>query len=222
MWGSPGARRRCEGFALFGFTHVRPDFGVTSGRSRAARRVAVSQSVALATPFCHLTLFRREGGENDPKVLLVAPMSGHFATLLRGTLRTLLRDHQVYLTDWLNPRDAPLAAGEFGLDGYTRHLVDFVRHIGEDCHVVAVCQPTVSALAATTVLAMDGANTQPASLTLMAGPIDVRIQPNGVNKLANDKPLAWFRDNLISTVPRKVRRRAGARFIRGFCNFRRS
>ena len=152
----------------------------------------MSQSVALTTPFCQLTRFVREGGENDPKVLLVAPMSGHFATLLRGTLRTLLRDHQVYITDWINPRDVPLEAGVFGLEAYTRHLIDFVRFIGEDCHVVAVCQPTVSALAATAVLAMEGANTQPASLTLMAGPIDVRISPNGVNKLANDKPLPGF------------------------------
>jgi polyhydroxyalkanoate depolymerase len=197
-WGAAA----CEGFSLFGFTHVRPDFGVTEVEARGKTH-AVSQSVALATPYCKLTHFRRDGGENDPKVLLVAPMSGHFATLLRGTLRTMLRDHQVYLTDWLNPRDVPLEAGDFGLEAYTRHLVDFVQFIGDDCHVVAVCQPTVSALAATTLLAMDGANTQPSSLTLMAGPIDVRIQPNGVNKLANDKPLAWFRDNLIATVPRK-------------------
>jgi poly(3-hydroxybutyrate) depolymerase len=212
--GSAWSAAALEGFSLFGFTHVRPDFGVTSVDVRGEPR-AVTQSVELATPFCHLTLFRREGGENDPRILLVAPMSGHFATLLRGTLRTLLRDHQVYLTDWLNPRDAPLSAGEFGLDGYTRHLVDFVRHIGEDCHVVAVCQPTVSALCATTVLAMDGANIQPASLTLMAGPIDVRIMPNAVNKLANEKPLAWFRDNLISTVPAKFAGR-GRRVYPGF------
>ena len=191
-----------EGFALFGFTHVRPDFGVVTVEARG-ETFAVSESVAQTTPYCRLTRFVREGGEHDPSVLLVAPMSGHFATLLRGTLRTLLRDHQVYLTDWINPRDVPAAAGAFDLEGYTRHLVDFIRFLGEDCHVVAVCQPTVSALAATAVLAMEGSNTQPSSLTLMAGPIDVRISPNGVNKLANDKPLAWFRDNLISKVPRK-------------------
>jgi len=191
-----------EGYALFGFTHVRPDFGVVSVDTRG-RTYAVGESVALTTPFCRLTRFLREGGDGDPKVLLVAPMSGHFATLLRGTLRTLLRDHQVYVTDWINPRDVPLAVGKFDLEAYTRHLVDFIRFLGDDCHVVAVCQPTVSALAATAVLAMEGSNTQPSSLTLMAGPIDVRISPNGVNKLANDKPLAWFRDNLISTVPRK-------------------
>ena len=189
-----------EGFALFGFTHVRPDFAVKSVEIRGETR-AVRQSVALTTPFCNLTRFVREGGENDPKVLLVAPMSGHFATLLRGTLKTLVRDHQVYITDWTNPRDTPASAGVFGLEAYTRHLMDFVRFLGEESHIVAVCQPTVSALAATAVLAMENSNIQPASLTLMAGPIDVRISPNGVNKLANEKPLQWFRDNLISTVP---------------------
>ena len=195
-WGAAAA----EGFALFGFSHLRPDFGVTSVDARG-RTHEVSESVATATPYCRLIRFRRDDGANDPKVLLVAPMSGHFATLLRGTLRTLLRDCQVYITDWLNPRDVALEAGDFGLEAYTRHLVEFIRFLGEDCHVVAVCQPTVSALAATSVLAMEGANTQPLSLTLMAGPIDVRIAPNSVNKLANDKPLAWFRDTLISTVP---------------------
>jgi polyhydroxyalkanoate depolymerase len=203
-----------EGAALFGFTHTRPDFGVTEVSVRG-ETYPVSHAVATATPFCNLTRFVREGGENDPKVLLVAPMSGHFATLLRGTLRTLLRDHQVYLTDWINPRDVPLEAGVFGLEGYTRHLVDFIRFLGEESHVVAVCQPTVSALAATAVLAMEGANTQPASLTLMAGPIDVRISPNSVNALANEKPLQWFRDNLISTVPSKCAGR-GRKVYPGF------
>jgi len=195
-WGGAAA----EAFALFGFTHTRPDFAVPDVE-KGGERVPVRHEVALTTPFCKLTRFVREGGENDPKVLLIAPMSGHFATLLRGTLRTLLKDFQVYLTDWINPRDVPVRAGVFDLEAYTRHVADFVRHIGEDCHIVAVCQPTVSALAATAVLAREGANVQPQSLTLMAGPIDVRISPNGVNKLANEKPIEWFRDNLISTVP---------------------
>jgi polyhydroxyalkanoate depolymerase len=203
-----------DGFALFGFTHFRPDFGVTSVEIRGETRL-VRQSVALTTPFCKLTRFVREGGENDPKVLLVAPMSGHFATLLRGTLKTLVRDHQVYITDWTNPRDTAASAGVFDLEAYTRHLMDFVRFLGEACHIVAVCQPTVSALAATAVLAMENANTQPASLTLMAGPIDVRISPNAVNKLANEKPLQWFADNLISTVPWQFEGR-GRRVYPGF------
>jgi len=203
-----------EGFALFGFTHVRPDFAIAEVERRG-ERIPVFNEVAQATPFCKLTHFCREGGDDDPKVLLVAPMSGHFATLLRGTLRTLLRDHQVYITDWINPRDVPLAVGAFGLEAYTRHLVDFVRFLGQDCHVVAVCQPTVSALAATAALAMQGANAQPRSLTLMAGPIDARIHPNSINKLANDKPLSWFRNNLITTAPWKFRGR-GRKVYPGF------
>ena len=148
-------------------------------------------------------------------MLLVAPMSGHFATLLRGTLRTLLRDHQVYVTDWVNPRNVKLEAGGFGLDDYTQHLIDFVRHIGEDCHIVAVCQPTVSALIATAVLAAEGGNVQPASLTLMAGPIDTRVAPTKVNELAQEKPIEWFRDNLIGVVPAKLEG-GGRRVYPGF------
>jgi poly(3-hydroxybutyrate) depolymerase len=215
-YSSPLARMAAyyEVVALAGFTHARPDYGVESVDVRGEKR-AVTQRGAFRTPFCELLHFQKEGGAEDPKVLLVAPMSGHFATLLRGTLRTMLRDHQVYLTDWINPRNIRLEAGGFGLEDYTQHLIDFVGCIGEDCHIVAVCQPTVSALAAAAVLAMDGANVQPASLTLMAGPIDVRIAPNKVNQLANEKPYAWFRDNLIGTVPWKFAGR-GRRVYPGF------
>jgi polyhydroxyalkanoate depolymerase len=191
-----------EVVALAGFTHERPDYAIREVEVRGQTR-RVSQSVALHTPFAELLHFQKEGGADDPKVLLVAPMSGHFATLLRGTVRTLLRDHQVYITDWLNAREIKLEHGPFGLDEYTQHVIDFIAHIGDQCHVVAVCQPCVSALAATAVLAMDGANHQPASLTLMAGPIDVRIAPNKVNQLANEKPFSWFRDNMIGVVPWK-------------------
>jgi len=186
--------------ALAGFTHARPDWEVDTIEVDGSE-LAIAQNVAAATPFCELRHFRKASGEDDPKVLLVAPMSGHFATLLRGTLRTLLRDHQVYVTDWLNPRNVKPTAGGFGLDDYTQHLIDFVRRIGEDCHIVAVCQPTVSALIATAVLAAEGGSAQPASLTLMAGPIDTRIAPTKVNDLAQEKPIAWFRDNLIGVVP---------------------
>ena len=185
--------------ALAGFTHARPDWEVDIVEFGGGE-VAVAQDVAASTPFCELRHFAKAGGGDDPKVLLVAPMSGHFATLLRGTLRTLLGDHQVYVTDWVNPRNVKPAAGGFGLDDYTQHLIDFVRHIGEDCHIVAVCQPTVSALVATAALAAEG-GVQPASLTLMAGPIDARIAPTKVNELAQEKPIEWFRDNLIGIVP---------------------
>ena len=213
---SPFARMAAyyEVVALVGYTHQRPDFAIDQVEVRGRVRT-VTHTVSTRTPFCDLLHFQREDGADDPKVMLVAPMSGHFSTLLRGTLLTLLRDHQVYITDWKNPRDVPLEAGCFGLEDYTQHLIDFITHIGDECHVVAVCQPCVSALAATAVMAMEGANVQPASLTLMAGPIDVRIAPNKVNQLANEKPYEWFRDNLIGIVPWKHEGR-GRRVYPGF------
>jgi len=196
--------RRMEAYyelvALAGFTHARPPYGIDSVEIGGAA-VPVEERGVKWTPFCQLLRFRKEGGAEDPKILLIAPMSGHFATLLRGTVRTLLRDHQVYLTDWINPRYVKLEAGRFGLEDYTQHIVDFVRFIGEDCHIVAVCQPTVSALAATAVLAQEAGSVQPASLTLMAGPIDARVAPTKVNELAQEKPIQWFRDNMIGVVP---------------------
>ncbi|MFY9968969.1 MAG: polyhydroxyalkanoate depolymerase [Roseiarcus sp.] len=200
--------------ALAGFTHARPDYGIDSVE-RKGEQIPVEERGVLWTPFCQLLRFRRQGGEDDPKVLLVAPMSGHFATLLRGTIRTLLRDHQVFITDWINPRNIKLELGGFSLEDYTQHLIDFIGFIGEDCHVVAVCQPTVSALAATAVLAQDGAAIQPASLTLIAGPIDARIAPTKVNELAQEKPIEWFRSNMIGIVPNKFEG-AGRRVYPGF------
>jgi poly(3-hydroxybutyrate) depolymerase len=200
--------------ALAGFTHARPDYGIDSIEIRGAT-VPVEERGVLWTPFCQLLRFRKEGGADDPKVLLVAPMSGHFATLLRGTIGTLLRDHQVFITDWINPRNVKLDDGGFALEDYTRHVMDFVRFIGEDCHIVAVCQPTVSALAATAMLAQERGAVQPASLTLVAGPIDARVSPTKVNELAQERPIEWFRDNLIGTVPAKFEGR-GRRVYPGF------
>ena len=200
--------------SLAGFTHARPDYGIDSVEIEG-KAVPVEERGVLWTPFCQLLRFRKEGGDDDPKVLLVAPMSGHFATLLRGTIRTLLRDHQVFITDWTNPRNVKLEDGDFALDDYTRHIIDFITFIGEDCHVVAVCQPTVSALAATAILAQRGANVQPASLTLMAGPIDARVSPTKVNELAQERPIDWFRTNMIGTVPAKFEGR-GRRVYPGF------
>ncbi len=203
-----------EALALAGFTHSRPAFGIEEVEGFTGTH-KVAERVALHRPFADLVHFKRESHDDLPKVLLVAPMSGHFATLLRGTVRTLLGHHEVYVTDWLNPRDIKLEHGRFGLEDYTQHVIDFVQHIGPGCHLLAVCQPCVSALAATAVLAMDHAEIQPASLTLMAGPIDVRIAPNKVNELATGKPLEWFRDNLIGTVPWKFDGR-GRRVYPGF------
>jgi poly(3-hydroxybutyrate) depolymerase len=203
-----------EVVALAGFTHKRPDYAITSVEVRGETR-PVTEKLAFATPFCQLLHFSKQGGEDDPKILLVAPMSGHFATLLRGTIKTLLRDHQVYITDWVNTRDVSTEAGAFALEDYTQHIIDFVHAIGEGCHIVAVCQPTVSALAATAIMGEARDNLAPASLTLMAGPIDTRVAPTKVNELANEKPLQWFRDNLIGEVPNKFEGR-GRKVYPGF------
>jgi poly(3-hydroxybutyrate) depolymerase len=134
-------------------------------------------------------------------VLLVAPLSGHFATLLRDTLKTLLQDHDVYVTDWHNARDVPLSAGGFSFDDYVDYLMRYMACIGPGVHVVAVCQPCVAALAAVALMAEDEHPAQPCSLTLMAGPVDCRVNLTGVNELATSKPIEWFEQHLISRVP---------------------
>jgi polyhydroxyalkanoate depolymerase len=137
----------------------------------------------------------------QPRVLLVAPLSGHFATLLRETVRTMLPDHDVFITDWHNARDIPLKDGRFGFDDYIAHLIRFLESIGPGAHIVAVCQPCVAALVAVAVMAEDNHPAQPASMTLMAGPIDCRVNPTKVNGLANSKPIEWFEQRLIARVP---------------------
>ncbi|MBC7484547.1 MAG: polyhydroxyalkanoate depolymerase, partial [Rhizobacter sp.] len=163
--------------------------------------VAVTEEVVMSTPFATLLRFRKQGAALQPKVLVVAPMSGHFATLLRDNVRTVLQDHDVYVTDWHNVRDVPLAAGRFGLDEYTEHIIDFLAAMGPNVNVIAVCQPCVAALAAVAIMSEDQHPATPASLTLMAGPIDCRISPTAVNKLATTQPIEWFEKNLISSVP---------------------
>jgi polyhydroxyalkanoate depolymerase len=190
----------CEVMALAALTHRRPDFGVASVRIDG-EDVPVHEEVACATPFATLVRFRKDLSVAQPRVLLVAPMSGHFATLLRDTVRTMLVDHDVYITDWHNARDVPLEAGAFGLDEYIEHVMKFVEVMGPGAHVVAICQPCVAALAATALMAEDGNPATPTSLTLMAGPIDCRVSPTAVNKLATSKPMEWFERHLIATVP---------------------
>jgi poly(3-hydroxybutyrate) depolymerase len=195
-------------------THRRPPWGIAEV-TVGEEAVAVVEEPVHRTPFATLLRFRKQGTPAQPKVLVVAPMSGHFATLLRDTVRTLLVDHDVHVTDWHNVRDVPLAAGRFGLDEYTDHIVDFLAAMGPGTNVVAVCQPCVSALAATALMAEDGHPATPASLTLMAGPIDCRISPTAVNTLATSKPIAWFEKNLISHVPWRLPG-AGRRVYPGF------
>ncbi len=145
--------------------------------------------------------FKKHIEQAQPRVLLVAPLSGHFATLLRGTVRTMLPEHDVYITDWHNVRDVPLREGSFGFDDYVAHLIHFLEVIGPGAHVIAVCQPCVAALIAVAVMAQGRHAAQPSSMTLMAGPIDPRVNPTKVNKLAQRKPIEWFEKNLIATVP---------------------
>jgi poly(3-hydroxybutyrate) depolymerase len=161
----------------------------------------VTEEEVLRLPFGTLLRFARAGVSGQPRVLLVAPLSGHFATLLRDTARTLLQDHDVYITDWHNARDVHLRHGAFGLDEYVDAMVQYLRAIGPGTHVVAVCQPCVAAVAATALMAEDDDPAQPRSLTLMAGPVDCRANPTEVNRLATSKPIAWFESNLISHVP---------------------
>jgi polyhydroxyalkanoate depolymerase len=194
-----------EQVELMGFTHVRPGFEISEVIDASGLRWKVSENIVFQSNFCHLLRFKREGLQNEPKVLLVAPMSGHFATLLRHTLLTLLQDHEVYITDWLNIRDIPCSAGEFDLDGYTEQLISFLRFMGPDSHLVGVCQPTVSCLTAVAVMSAQKDPCTPKSMTLMAGPIDTRINPTKVNELASSKPIEWFEKNLVSQVPLQFR-----------------
>jgi poly(3-hydroxybutyrate) depolymerase len=189
-----------ELIARAGLTHARPAFEIDSV-TVGNRELAVHEHAALTTPFGTLLHFKKDVDTPQPRVLLVAPLSGHFATLLRATVRTMLPEHDVYITDWHNVRDVPLMHGRFGFDDYIAHLIRFLEAIGPGAHVVAVCQPCVAVLVATAVMAQAGNAAQPRSMTLMAGPIDTRVNPTRVNALANSRPIEWFERNLIATVP---------------------
>jgi poly(3-hydroxybutyrate) depolymerase len=194
----------CELVSRARLTHHRPPYGIDSV-TVGNREIAVTEEVTFKTPFGSLLRFKKDIDVRQPRVLVVAPLSGHFATLLRSTVRTLLADNDVYITDWHNARDVPRSDGVFGMDGYIRHLMLFLEQLGPGAHVVAVCQPCVQALAATSIMAEDDNPATPSSLTLMAGPIDCRLNPTKVNELATTKPIAWFEKNLIATVPRRFR-----------------
>jgi poly(3-hydroxybutyrate) depolymerase len=181
-------------------TFTRPDFRIDTvlveGRSEI-----VTERVVDSTPFGKLLHFEKRADLVQPKVLLVAPLSGHFSTLLRPTVKTLLADHDVYLTDWRNARDVPLVDGIFGFDEYVGHVIRYLETIGTDCHLMSVCQPCPSAVVAASVMAANNHPLQPKSLILMAGPVDARVNPTKVNDLATSKPIAWFENNVLSTVP---------------------
>jgi poly(3-hydroxybutyrate) depolymerase len=188
----PNQELMAQGVANF----VVPFFGGMPATGTIARTVTNIRSGA-ASPVAGIV----HAATLAAVVLLAAPLSGHFATLLRETVRTLLQDHEVYITDWHNARDVSLRHGAFGLEDYIEYMIRFVEAVGEEAHVVAVCQPCVAALAATAVMAEDDHPATPRSLTLMAGPVDCRVNPTGVNQLATSKPIEWFEQNLISHVP---------------------
>ena len=209
----PGLREAAaagEVFSRLKLTHQRPSFHIDSVHvapgTPEARTVAVHERVVQRSAFGTLLRLEREdlvaeGAPVLPRVLIVAPLSGHFATLLADTARTMLEDHDVYITDWHNARVVPLAEGRFGLTEYIEHVIGFIDALGPHTHLVAVCQPCVPVLAAVALMAQREHPSQPRSMTLMAGPIDCRINPTQVNLLATGKPIEWFEQNLVHPVP---------------------
>jgi poly(3-hydroxybutyrate) depolymerase len=189
-----------ELMARAGLTHERPLYGIDSIAING-RDVRVAERSVDVTPFGTLLHFRKDIVLAQPRVLLVAPLSGHFATLLRATIRTMLPEHDVYITDWHNARDIALEHGRFGFDNYIAHLIRFLEVIGPGAHVIAVCQPCVAALVAASIMAQADNPAQPRSMTLMAGPIDTRVNPTKVNELAKSKSIDWFERHLIARVP---------------------
>ena len=189
-----------ELIARAGLTHDRPAYGIDSVMV-GNREVAVTEAAADVTPFGTLLHFKKNLDQAQPRALLIAPLSGHFATLLRATVRTMLPEHDVYITDWHNARDVATGHGRFGFDDYISHVIHFLEVMGPGAHVIAVCQPCVATLVAASVMAQGDNPAQPRSMTLMAGPIDTRINPTKVNDLAKSKPIGWFENNLIASVP---------------------
>ena len=204
--------------------YEKPEFGITSA-TVGGIEVAVQQQVALQKPFCRLLRFKRftdnpialEKMKSQPTVLVVAPLSGHHSTLLRDTVKSLLHDHKVFITDWTDARMVPADAGPFRLDDYVAYVQEFIRHIGPHAHVMSVCQPTVPVLAAVSLMASRGEPT-PLTMTMMGGPIDARKSPTAVNNLATDKSYQWFENNVIYRVPQNYPG-AGRRVYPGFLQY---
>ena len=207
---TPGAQRVSAGLDLMhrlSKEYEKPEFAITSVKV-AGIDVAVQEQVAIEKPFCRLLRFKRFTDDlpmltrmkDQPTVLVVAPLSGHHSTLLRDTVRELLKDHKVFITDWTDARMVPADAGPFHLDDYVSYVQEFIRHIGAEVNVISVCQPTVPVLAAISLMASNGERT-PRTMTMMGGPIDARRSPTAVNNLAMNKSFEWFENNVIYRVP---------------------
>ena len=220
----PMADRMAAGYDLLhrlAKDYEKPPFAITSA-TVAGVDIAVQEQVAIRKPFCRLLRFKRftdapqvlDQMRSQPKVLLVAPLSGHHSTLLRDTVKSMLPDHKVFITDWTDARMVPLSEGAFHLDDYVAYVQEFIRHIGPDVHVISVCQPTVPVLAAVSLLASNGEPT-PRTMTMMGGPIDARLSPTAVNNLAVNKSHTWFETNVIFRVPSNFPG-AGRRVYPGF------
>ena len=224
---TPYAQRLSAGFDLMnrlGRDYEKPEFGIRTVDAQDVA-IAIHERVEINLPFCELRRFKRftddpatlEALKGQPAVLVVAPLSGHYATLLRDTVQTMLKDHKVYITDWKNARMVPLAEGAFHLDDYVSYVQQFIRHLQArygNCHVMSVCQPTVPVLAAVSLMATRG-ELAPLTMTMMGGPIDARKSPTAVNNLATNKSLRWFENNVIYRVPSKFPG-AGRRVYPGF------
>ncbi len=227
---TPLAQRVSAGYALMhrlGKDYEKPEFGIKTVKVNKTD-VAIHERVEINKPFCELRRFKRFSDDPatltqlkaQPAVLIVAPLSGHYATLLRDTVKTMLQDHKVYITDWKNARLVPLSDGEFHLDDYINYVQEFIRHLQSiygNCHIVSVCQPTVPVLAAVSLMASRGEKT-PLTMTMMGGPIDARKSPTSVNNLATNKSFEWFENNVIYRVPPSFPG-AGRRVYPGFLQY---
>ncbi|MDR3187180.1 MAG: polyhydroxyalkanoate depolymerase [Holosporaceae bacterium] len=199
-----GAPRLLEGLAEMyersSRTVTKPEFNIDSV-AVDGEDVPVYQTTVMKRPFCNLVRFTKENQKKEPKVLIIAPVSGHFATLLRDTVKRMVPKHEVYITDWKSARDVPLAAGDFRLDEYLTYLIDFMHHIGPNTHVMAVCQPAVQVMALAAIMDEGNDPCMPASIIPMGGPIDPRAKKTQVNELAESYPLKWFENNFLTFVP---------------------
>ena len=211
----PVAASALDVFAHATATYGKPAWGIET-IEREGKHYPVEEATVVNKPFGDLKRFTREAlGDDAPRLLIVAPMSGHYATLLRGTVERMCQQYVVYVTDWADARNVPLHEGNFDLDDYMDYVIEFLEHIGAGAHVMAVCQPSVPVFAATAIMNRDDHPCTPKTLTMMGGPIDTRCSPTSVNDLAMDRPIEWFRQTVIATVPMQYRG-AGRRVYPGF------